>query len=640
MRNADWQIEIRNSKVEIGGESAITRLSDLVRRAHAAKTDKGEKETSSAFTRLDTLMQQAPPGSGEVGQGGEALYQKARQEIARIVEAASWNKPYQVNALQAVAQELVESLLAGDDLLLQALEGGETILDLPTHMVNVAVFAIRIGQGIGYGPQDLGRVGLAACLHDVGMVSVPRAILEKREPLTAEELAQIRQHPEKSHQMLQALGPEFDWVAKVALQEQEREDGSGYPHGLKGDQIHEYAKVVGLADVYESLTHARPYRILLVPYDLEEITRSQAHAFPERLHQAMMRALAPLPTRTPVRVPTKEVHKPIEPMGTPASAAPSAPAAAAAPKAPPPAAEPGQREEALYQNAALEVAWAVEMAAQRKLTALDALEAVAKDLVEFLATGDALLARALAAGETHLDLASHMVNVAILAIKIGQGIDYGPEDLRRLALAGCLHDLGMATVPQALLEKRGPLSPDELALLHQHPERGSQMLQALGPEYRWLATVALQEQEREDGSGYPHGLKGDQIHEYAKVIGLADAYESLTHQRPYQKLRVPFEAVKEIMSTDRHKFPNQILKGLIQGLSTFPVGSIVRLNSKEFARVLATNRAFPLRPVVEVLTGPRGDRIATPRQVDLAQNSLMYITDAASADEVSVLRAL
>jgi HD-GYP domain-containing protein (c-di-GMP phosphodiesterase class II) len=585
-------------------------------------------------------MRQAPPASGEAGQGGEALYQKARQEIARIVEAASWNKPYQADALQAVVQELVESLLAGDDLLLQALEGGETQLDLPTHMVNVAVFAIRIGQGIGYDPHDLGRVGLAACLHDVGMITVPRAILEKREPLTAEELAQIRQHPEKSHEMLKALGSEFDWVATVALHEQEREDGSGYPHGLKGDQIHEYAKVIGLADVYESLTHARPYRTMLVPYDIEEIARSQAHAFPERLHQAMMRALAPLPIGTPIRLPIKEVQTPVEPMEIPASAPPSAPVAAAAPKAPAPTAKPGHREEALYQKAQQEVARALELAAQGKLTSLDALEAVARDMVEFLATGDALLARALVGAETHLDLPSHLVNVAILTIKIGQGIGYGAEDLRRLALAACLHDVGMLSVPQTLLEKHGTLSPDELALLHQHPERGSRMLQALGPEYKWLATVALQEQEREDGSGYPFGLKGDQIHEYAKVIGLADAYESLTHQRPHQKLRVPFEAVKEIMTTDRSKFPNQILKGLIQGLSTFPVGSIVRLNSKEFARVLATNRAFPLRPVVEVLTGPKGDRLATPRQVDLAQTSLMYITDAASADEASVLRAL
>jgi HD-GYP domain-containing protein (c-di-GMP phosphodiesterase class II) len=354
----------------------------------------------------------------------------------------------------------------------------------------------------------------------------------------------------------------------------------------------------------------------------------------------MLRALAPIPARIPGPLPINEARTPVEPMEIPASVAPSAPAAAPVPKPPAPAARPGQREEALYKKAQQEVARAVELATQGKLTSLEALEAVAKDMVELLATGDALLARALVGAETHLDLASQMVNVAILAIKIGQGIGYGPEDLRRLALAACLHDVGMVGVPQALLEKRGAFSPDERALLHQHPESGCRMLQALGPEYRWLATVVLQEQERDDGSGYPLGLKGDQIHEYAKVIGLADAYESLTHKRPHQKLRVPFEAVKEIMSTDRSKFPNQILKGLIQGLSTFPVGSIVRLNSKEFARVLATNRAFPLRPLVEVLTGPKGDRLATPRQVDLAQNSLMYIIDAASADEVSVLRAL
>jgi HD-GYP domain-containing protein (c-di-GMP phosphodiesterase class II) len=652
-------------------------------------------------------MGQAPPANPKTGRAEEALYQKARQEVARILEAASWGKPYRVDALQAVVHELVESLATGDGLLLQALEGGETILDLPTHMVNVAIFALRIGQRIDYGLEDLRRLGLAACLHDVGMVTIPRAILEKRDALSAEELAVIRQHPEKSHQMLKALGPEFDWVATVALQEQEREDGSGYPRGLTGDQIHEYAKVVGLADVYESLTHARRYRTMLVPYDLEEIARSEARAFPEQLHQAMMRALSPFPAGTPVRQLPRDEPKPAvqEKPGAPAtapketpeipggprvptvSAAPAAPrvvppavevrpgqqdlsqkarqqeepgptppkeaprttrvppvpAAAAAPAAPrvaPPAVEVKPGQEDLYQGARQEVACAVEAAARGSLVTLKALEAVAQGLVESLATGDALLARALVGGESHLDLPTHMVNVAILAIKIGQGIGYRPEELRRLALAACLHDVGMITVPRAIMDKYGGLSPEELALLRHHPERSFQMLQALGPEYRWLATVALQEQEREDGSGYPHGLTGEQIHPYAKIIGLADMYESLTHERPHQRLRVPFEAVKEIMSADRNRFPNQILKGLIQGLSTFPVGSHVRLNSKEIARVVATNPAFPLRPVVEILTGPTGDPVSIRRRVDLAQSSLIYITDAASTEEVLALRSL
>jgi HD-GYP domain-containing protein (c-di-GMP phosphodiesterase class II) len=149
-----------------------------------------------------------------------------------------------------------------------------------------------------------------------------------------------------------------------------------------------------------------------------------------------------------------------------------------------------------------------------------------------------------------------------------------------------------------------------------------------------VAIVARHEQERQDGSGYPQGLKGDQIHEHAKVVGLADVYESLTHKRSYQKIRVPLDAVKEIVTTNRHMFPTRILKGLIQGLSTFPVGSLVRLNSKEIVRVVATNPAFPMRPVVEIIAGPKGERLASPRRVDLAQNSLVYITESATYDVV------
>jgi HD-GYP domain-containing protein (c-di-GMP phosphodiesterase class II) len=259
---------------------------------------------------------------------------------------------------------------------------------------------------------------------------------------------------------------------------------------------------------------------------------------------------------------------------------------------------------------------------------------VVADLIGSLTREVGLVALALKEGETLLDLPQHLVNVAILAIKIGQGIGYGEEELQRLALAACLHDVGMTSIPRRILEKPGVLTPEELALIRQHPEQGFRMLQVLGPEFEWVAIVARHEQEREDGSGYPQGLKGDQIHEYAKIVGVADAYEALTHGRPYQKIRVPLDAVKEIVTTNRHMFPARILRGLIQGLSTFPVGSLVRLNSKEIVRVVATNPAFPMRPVVEIIAGPRGERLASPRRVDLAQNSLVYITDSASHDMV------
>jgi HD-GYP domain-containing protein (c-di-GMP phosphodiesterase class II) len=551
----------------------------------------------------------------------EDFYQTAQQEVARLVAAVSSGKPCELGALQRVVADLIASLTREDALVVLALKEGETHLDLPRHLVNVAILAIKIGQGIGYGEEDLRRLALAACLHDVGMTSIPRRILEKPGVLAPEELAFIRQHPEQGFRMLQALGPEFEWVAIVALHEQEREDGSGYPQGLKGDQIHEYAKVVGLADVYESLTHARSFRSKRAAYDAPEIARQSARIFPDRLLQAMVRNLS-TPPATTSPPPQATSAKPTQ-EGQPAAAAAAAASAAA-----------GTLPMALYRAARQEVAPIVAALSSGKPCELGPLQAAVGGLLESLARGDELLALALEGSETLLDLPRHLVNVAILAIKIGQGIGYGEEELWRLALAACLHDVGMTSIPRRILEKSGALTPEELALIRQHPEQGFRMLKALGPEFEWVAIVARHEHERQDGSGYPQGLKGDQIHEYAKIVGVADAYEALTHARPYQKIRVPLDAVKEIVTTNRHMFPTRILKGLIQGLSTFPVGSLVRLNSKEIVRVVATNPAFPMRPVVEIIAGPSGERLASPRRVDLAQNSLVYITDSATHDVV------
>ena len=297
--------------------------------------------------------------------------------------------------------------------------------------------------------------------------------------------------------------------------------------------------------------------------------------------------------------------------------------------------EPSGRVEPFYPRAREEVARIVEAATAGQPFEVGALRRAVTDLIESLAREDGLLVQATVRSESHLDLPVHMVNVSILAVKIGQGIGHGEEDLQRLALAACLHDVGMLSVPRPILEKPGVLTPDEFAIVREHPERGYRMLQGLGPEFDWLATVALHEHERQDGSGYPQGLKGDQIHEYAKIVGLADVYESLTHVRSYQKTRVPFEAVREIMTINRHLFLDRTLRGLIQGLSTFPVGSLVCLSTKEIARVVATKPAYPLRPVVEVLTDPHGVRLASPRRVDLTQISVMYITDSATKPEAS-----
>ena len=294
--------------------------------------------------------------------------------------------------------------------------------------------------------------------------------------------------------------------------------------------------------------------------------------------------------------------------------------------------ESGDRPEGSpqYQVAQQEVGRILEAAVQESSFGVGRLQQVAVDLAKSLADGDELLLQALEPAETHLDLPRHMVNTAIFAIKIGQGAGHAPEELPLVGLAACLHDVGMIIVPRQLLEKQGGLTPEELDVVRRHPEKGFRILQALGDEYLWLANVALHEHEREDGSGYPQGLKEGESSKYANLVGLADTYEALTHPRANRAMRGAFDIMKELITTERTRFPALLLKGLICGLSTFPVGSRVRLNSMETARVVATNPASPLRPVVEIIVGSNGQRVQQPRRVDLSTNALLYVVESNS----------
>ena len=97
---------------------------------------------------------------------------------------------------------------------------------------------------------------------------------------------------------------------------------------------------------------------------------------------------------------------------------------------------------------------------------------------------------------------------------------------------------------------------------------------------RGLPRVAYQEQEREGGQGYPRGLKGEEIHDYAKIIGVVDVYEALTHHRPQRKGYMPHEAVKLILGTQKELFSNEVKRLLLTKLSCFPLGRLCKIKFK------------------------------------------------------------
>ncbi len=223
----------------------------------------------------------------------------------------------------------------------------------------------------------------------------------------------------------------------------------------------------------------------------------------------------------------------------------------------------------------------------------------------------------------------HGINVAIFAIKIGAGLGYKREQLIELGIAALVHDIGMCKISDEVVNKEGVLTNEEYALIKKHPQFGYDIIHnALGEEYKWLAEVVSQEQEREGGQGYPRGLTGNEIHEYAKVIGMVDVYEALSHPRPQRKRFLPYEATKVIVNSSKNMFPQKLIKVLLTKLSCFPIGSYVVLNSKAIGKVVETNEASPLRPVIEMLYDSMGKKLAEKKTVKLQDTPLLYITDS------------
>ena|GEM_PF-676739 len=237
-------------------------------------------------------------------------------------------------------------------------------------------------------------------------------------------------------------------------------------------------------------------------------------------------------------------------------------------------------------------------------------------------------------GETISAVVSHSVHVAIYALKLGEGLGYERERLVSLGIAGLLHDVGMAFLPSELYAK-DRFEEDDLAKLREHPAKGHQYLQAFGESWSWIAQVVLQEHEREDGSGYPSGLRGKQIMEEARIIGIVDTYAGITRARPGRRRLLPLEAVKEITQTYRDKFSRPILRALLHELSAFPIGSIVRLNSGTVVQVVRTDAAHPLRPVVKPVYDAEGTPIVDGEPIPLRGNPILHISGAVYQNEIS-----
>lgn len=232
-------------------------------------------------------------------------------------------------------------------------------------------------------------------------------------------------------------------------------------------------------------------------------------------------------------------------------------------------------------------------------------------------------------------LFSHCVNVSILAILIGEALGYPKEELNLIGTAALVHDLGMMKVPNKIWKKNGVLDPEELKLIKNHPLYGVEMLKDFPEE---ILSIVKEHHEKYDGSGYPQGLKGEDIAFKARIVGLADVYDACISNRPYRARLTPQQAL-QIIFQDKEKYDPHILKGFISVMAIYPIGSLVKLNTGEIAKVIRVNKNQPFRPVIKVLFDRNGNKLDQPLRINLDddRNNVIHIKDNLSAEESNTI---
>ncbi len=293
-----------------------------------------------------------------------------------------------------------------------------------------------------------------------------------------------------------------------------------------------------------------------------------------------------------------------------------------------------QPAQQLYSRAVASVLEWIKEAESRTLPGLDSGWALAADIVGALERDSALL---LAATDRfqEFSVSAHSVNVAILSVRFADTMGRASRFQERICLAALLHEAGVVRLPEDLMFKKDPLSPEALQLLRSRPLLSSEVLHALGESSGDLAEIVGQVFERANGAGSPLGRKGNEIREEARILGIVDAFETCIHSRPYRKAFTGYQTLQEFSTDPTAPFADDEVKTLIRSVSLFPYNELLRLSNGEVARVVDINPENLSRPVVEIVRGKPGPVPNASKLLDLAESPPLQISEVISLERLA-----
>lgn len=203
-------------------------------------------------------------------QASQAIFNTMNTLMKQPVIKGRTIAPEMGRTFRKVFGDIIQDLMRREDVMVSLTNIHVADSYLFHHSLNVAILAGIMGLAKGYNRNQLEELGMGALMFDVGMIRLPKELLAKTGTFTPDERRQMERHTEEGFNIIRAQHDISLLSAHCALQHHERYDGSGYPRKLKRDEIHEYAQIVAIADVYDALTSARPHRKRFTPTEAIE----------------------------------------------------------------------------------------------------------------------------------------------------------------------------------------------------------------------------------------------------------------------------------------------------------------------------------------------------------------------------------
>jgi len=229
----------------------------------------------------------------------------------------------------------------------------------------------------------------------------------------------------------------------------------------------------------------------------------------------------------------------------------------------------------------------------------------------------------------------HALGASIWAVALGRQLGLSTQDLRSLAVGALLMDVGKLQLDAELLNAERRLTAEEFQAMKEHVTLGVEAFGERGLLNQDVQAMVAHHHERIDGSGYPQGLKGDEIPIFGRIAAIVDTYDAVTSHRSYARAMPPAQAVKHLYSRRGLDFQAELVEEFIQAIGIYPAGTLVELSSGEVAVIVAEYRTRRLRPQVLVMMDSRQRPVDEPYPIDLLET-----THTQSGEELYIVGSL